>query len=247
MDRILCRLIQHTQVVLTHHIERITSTLEPWAGWENVSQIRQQQAARLISPHAFDGPPLLPHRSPGSPLDKGFLDVPERNGPGSPNQSVQPFYWNWKQKHNCTKGSNMRSQTDTHDKTPHLACCLKLAIYNLPASQFLHWVQHFLTHSTTNFSQQTWKPRKRLEPGSHWRKAEVPSQHRAVAATMSKGVLMMLLVATVILLCLPLVLPPLSPPPMFLLFVPVVMMLLLFSLVLFPSHHCAYSSSAFTQ
>jgi hypothetical protein len=40
----------------------------------------------------------------------------------------------------------MRSQTDTHDKTPHLACCLKLAIYNLPASQFIHWVQHFFSH-----------------------------------------------------------------------------------------------------
>jgi len=38
----------------------------------------------LISRHAIDGPPLLPHRSPGGQLDKGFLDVPERNGPGSP-------------------------------------------------------------------------------------------------------------------------------------------------------------------
>ena len=45
----------------------------------------------LISPHAFDGPPLFPHRSPGGQLDKGFLDVPERNGPGSPNQSSAAF------------------------------------------------------------------------------------------------------------------------------------------------------------
>ena len=57
----------------------------------------------------------------------------------------------------------------------------------------------------------------------------------------------MLLAATVILLWLPLVLPPLSPPLLFLLFVPVVMMLLLFSLVLFPSHHCAYPSPTFTH
>ena len=64
---------------------------------------------------------------------------------------------------------------------------------------------------------------------------------------MNKGVPLMLLAATVILLWLPLVLPPLSPPPLFLLFVPVVMMLLLFSLVLFPSHHCAYPSPTFTQ
>lgn len=136
----------------------------------------------------------------------------------------------------------MPNHTDTHAKTPHLACCFKLAIYSLQASQFFYWVQHTvqLPHNKHESLEKDWS-RAAIGGGT----SSITAQ--AGVETMSKGVLMMLLVATAILLWLPLVLPPLSPPPLFLLFVPVVMMLLLFSLVLFPSHHCAYSSPTFTQ
>jgi hypothetical protein len=71
------------------------------------------------------------------------------------------------------------------------------------ASQ-LRRVQRFLSlaHGTTTSSQQTWKPRKKD------RSRGARGEGRAVASTMSKGVLMMLLAETVILLWLSLVLPP---------------------------------------
>ena len=190
-------------------------------------------------------PPLLPHRKPRTRRTTQFLDLSETRGPPTSERNL------------CTgTGSTNKIKlcrlTQTHTKTAHLACCFKLAVYiacQLPTPQFNRIGTTFSNTYYNNFLNPHNKHEILKEVSSRlWplEEAQVSSQLRT-GATMNKGVPLMLLAATVILLWLPLVLPPLSPPPLFLLFVPVVMMLLLFSLVLFPSHHCAYPSPTLTQ